>query len=145
MDCFASTTFTRTESGSSDVIIDGCNYLLQTHFRLANVLKLLTHQEKLHDEKLKHKLNHQLNELMYSILTDSLSLNSTGLLSCYSDKKKAEWNDMLMNKFKKLRFFLQHQQTEVDLGDEKQAKVNASTDSLLDTCRLSIDVLNDDN
>jgi hypothetical protein len=92
----------------------------------------------------KIKLNQQITELMYSILTDSLTLNGTGILDCYSDKKKSEWSDLLVNKFKKFRFVLlnQHNTEELNTSD-KLEKTNSNSESILDTCRLSIDVLND--
>ena len=81
---------------------------------------------------------------MYSILTDSLTLNGTGILDCYSDKKKSEWSDLLVNKFKKFRSVLlnQHNIEELSTSD-KLEKTNSNSESILDTCRLSIDVLND--
>ena len=82
---------------------------------------------------------------MYSILTDSLTLNGTGILDCYSDKKKSEWNDVLVNTFKKFRNFLlnHHRIEESSMNSNSSINEKPSTDNILDTCRLSIDILND--
>jgi hypothetical protein len=71
----------------------------------------LTHQTKTYaDVKVNKKLNQQILNLMYSILTDWLTLNGTGILNCYDEEnvlakntKRVQWNDLLMNKFKMFR------------------------------------------
>ena len=121
--------------------------MLQTHFRLSTIFKLIAHQDKLFEDKVRSKLNQQIVEIMYSILTDSLTLNGTGILDCYSEKRKSEWTDLLVNKFKKFRYFLLNQHNAEELNgcnyNEKLDKTNSNSESILDTCRLSIDVLND--
>ena len=122
--------------------------MLQTHFRLSTIFKLINHKDKLLEEKVKNKLNQQIVDLMYTILTDSLTLNGTGILDCYSGNKKSEWGELLVNKFKKFRFFLLNQQNAGDSTtcstNDKPEKNISNSESILDTCRLSIDVLNDD-
>ena len=61
---------------------------------------------------------------MYSILTDSLTLNGTGILDCYSDKKKSEWSDLLVNKFKKFRSVLLNQHNTEELSTSEKLEKN---------------------
>lgn len=111
---------------SNDLIIDYCNYVLQTHFRLANVFKLIDSKEKSHDLKIKMKSNEKILSLMYTILTESLTLITTfgvedgteamgevgrqlSNMNTSYEESKSKWNDMFIDKFKQLKECLKSQ------------------------------------
>ncbi|CAF0703833.1 unnamed protein product [Brachionus calyciflorus] len=100
---------------SSDLIIDYCNYVLQTHFRLSNVFKTFKRKNQLEEVKLKAKLNDQILDLMYNILTDSLALITTFSLDDSSDEIKVDsnvrsrWSDVFEKSFKELKHYLKNE------------------------------------
>jgi hypothetical protein len=95
-------------SVSNDQIIDYCNYLLQTHFRLANVFKLTKQREQFdyEGEKQKSKLNERLLGLIYNVLTDSLALMAASLFDEDRNddhEKKSKWNELFVENFKNVK------------------------------------------
>ena len=58
-------------SHPADLVIDYCNYALQSHFRLTNSLKLL--QQQIYFRK---NNTEKIAGLFYNILTDSLALDT---------------------------------------------------------------------
>lgn len=96
---------------SSDQIIEYCNFLLQTHFRLSNVFKIIKHKDQLEDAKIKQKLNDQILGLIYNILTESLALNTQLSLDDQKEneieesreKETSYWSEIFIKSFKELK------------------------------------------
>jgi hypothetical protein len=94
----------------NDLTIDYCNYLLQCHFRLANVFKLMSQREKLTDPS---RVNDKMLTLLYAILTDSLALKTTFTLAetdtanaeraTSGQERKSKWQEMFILSFKELK------------------------------------------
>ncbi|RMZ99293.1 hypothetical protein BpHYR1_007444, partial [Brachionus plicatilis] len=97
---------------STDLIIDYCNYVLQTHFRLSNVFKTFKRKNQSNDNRVKIRLNDQILELMYNIMTDSFTLltslsidNSTEKLKMNQDIQ-SKWGESFEQSFKELKNYL---------------------------------------
>ena len=92
---------------SNDMLIDYCNYLLQTHYRVVNMLKLIKSQEQLGAEakRVRAQLDDKIVRFAYDVLTDTLSKNSTCFFFC--DDTTTEtlkyWNDLFTSTFKELK------------------------------------------
>lgn len=122
--------------------------MLQTHFRLGSVFKLLKHQQELQDKKLLAKINEQILSLMYSILTDSLGLNATSIMT---KEKTNEWNDSFIAKYKQLKSYFksmleennENSSSAAKVIEYKRSQVVNTNGCVTDTRILSINVRND--
>ena len=100
---------------SSDLIVDYCNYVLQTHFRLSNAFKTFKLKNQSDDPRLKAKLNDQILDFMYNILTDSLALITTFSIDESTEKlnmdnvEKSKWSNLFEQYFKELKHYLKNE------------------------------------
>lgn len=109
-----STRSARSKTFQNEQIIDYCNYLLQTHFRMESAFKMFGHSEQNSERIL---------SLVFNILTDSLALintfsieeaiahsqltgNHLGEDGGESMKRRSNWNELFVASYKEMKRFM---------------------------------------
>lgn len=127
-----------------DVILECCNYSLQTHYRLTHAFKSMEYEQKIDSKPIKVKLNHEIVGIIYEVLTDSMRMIK---FLNESTSKREEWNERFLNTFKELKTDVKKNEPILWISCEpvltRTEKMEKANKSVLDTCRLSIDLLND--
>ncbi len=104
----------------------------------------MEYEQQIDSEPIKLKLNHEIVGIIYEVLTDSMR---TIKFLNVSTSKREEWNEKFLNAFKELKTDVKRNEPILWISREptltRAEKMEKANKSVLDTCRLSIDLLND--
>lgn len=109
------TKFSSENLPSTDLIIDYCNYVFQSHFRLANVFKTFKRKNQSNDHRIKIRLNDQILELLYNIMTDSFTLITTFSIDDSNENLQvnqdiqSKWSESFENSFREVKNYLKNE------------------------------------
>jgi hypothetical protein len=104
----------------------------------------MQYEQQIDSKPIKLKLNHEIVGIIYEVLTDSMRMIKFLNISA---SKREEWNEKILHAFKELKTDVKRNEsilwTSCESESARTEKIEKVNKSVLDTCRLSIDLLND--